>query len=90
MTQGSETEGEWVPIFDSSPMKDGMPPHFLLYLLNEQVGFVRRSKLMMASLWLQSQMVAAICLEEDPDLRERCKADHGRHLPRELGRVHAT
>lgn len=87
MTKSGETEYGWVPIFDFNPMKDGMPPHFLLYLLNEQAGFVRRSKLMMATMWLQSQMAASICLAEDPDLRRRCKADHCKHLPKELGQA---
>ena len=56
-----EPKGEWKTVFDAKPMADGMPSHFLLYLLNEQPTFVRHGKLLTASLWLQSQMVAAVC-----------------------------
>ena len=28
----------WKSIFDAKPMAEGMPPHFLLYLLNEKEG----------------------------------------------------
>ena len=68
-------------------MAEGMPPSFLLKLLNTQSAFVRHGKLLTASLWLQSQMVGAICLHDNPDLRSRCTVDNGRHLPTELGRA---
>lgn len=73
--------------FDAKPMAHGMPPMFLLQLLDKQPFFVRHSKLLTASLWLQSQMVGAICLQEDPALRERCTIENGRHMPAELGRA---
>ena len=76
-----------MPIFNSRPMAEGMPPSFLLKLLNTQSAFVRHGKLLTASLWLQSQMVGAICLHDNPDLRNRCTVDNGRHLPTELGRA---
>ena len=77
----------WRTIFDAKPMADGMPPMFLMKLLDKQPFFVRHSKLLTASLWLQSQMVGAICLQEDPALRERCTIENGRHLPAELGQA---
>ena len=73
-------------VIDAKPMAHGMPPMFLLQLLDKQPFFVRHSKLLTASLWLQSQMVGAICLQEDPALRERCTIENGRHMPAELGR----
>ena len=79
--------GQWRTIFDAKPMADGMPPMFLLKLLEKQPFFVRHSKLLTASLWLQSQMVGAICLQEDPALREMCLIENGRHMPAELGRA---
>ncbi len=82
-----EPKAVWKTVFDAKPMADGMPPHFLLYLLNEQPTFVRHGKLLTASLWLQSQMVAAVCLYDSPELRERCTIDNGRHLPSELTRA---
>ena len=78
---------EWRTVFDAKPMAHGMPPRFLLQLLDKQQFFVRHGKLLTASLWLQSQMVGAICLQNDANLRERCTVDHGRHLPAELGRA---
>ena len=77
----------WRTVFDAKPMADGMPPRFLLRLLDKQPFFVRHSKLLSASLWLQSQMVGAICLQDDPDLLERCTIENGRHLPTELARA---
>ena len=74
-------------VFDAKPMAEGMPPEFLLQLLNSQKAFVRHGKLLTASLWLQSQMVAAICLYDSPELRNRCIADNGKHLPAELGKA---
>ena len=74
-------------VFDAKPMAEGMPPHFLLTLLGSQAPFVRHGKLLTASLWLQSQMVGAICLHDSAELRERCTVDHGKHLPAELGRA---
>lgn len=68
-------------------MADGMQPSFLLYLLNEKEGFERLGKLLTAELWLQSQMVALICLQDSPDLRLRCSVDNGKHLPDELLRA---
>ena len=68
-------------------MADGMPPYFLLYLLNEKEGFARHGKLLTAALWLQSQMVALICLQDSQELRQRCTVDNGRHLPDELLRA---
>ena len=64
-----------------------MPPSFLLKLLDNQKVFVRHGKLLTASLWLQSQMAAMICLYEDSELRKRCIIDNGRHLPTELGQA---
>ena len=86
--QSSKAEYSWRTIFDAKPMADGMPPSFLLYLLNEKEGFARMGKLLTASLWLQSQMVSVICLQDSPELRQRCTIDNGRHLPNEL--LHAT
>ena len=77
----------WRTIFDAKPMANGMPPSFLLYLLNEKEGFARLGKLLTASVWLQSQMVALICLQDSPELRDRCTVDNGRHLPNELLRA---
>ncbi len=71
----------WKTVFDAAPMADGMPPHFLLYVLNEKEGFARYGKLVTATLWLQSQMVALVCLNEDAELRKLKDLDHGRHLP---------
>ena len=78
-------KGRWVTIFDAKPMAEGMPPQFLLQLLNTQKPFVRHGKLLTASLWLQSQMVGAVCLHDSLELRDRCTTDNGRHLPMELG-----
>ena len=83
----SKPEYAWKTIFDAKPMADGMPPSFLLYLLNEKEGFERLGKLLAAALWLQSQMVALICLHDSPDLRIRCTEDNGKHLPNELLRA---
>ena len=80
----SKPQYAWRTVLDAEPMADGMPPSFLLYLLNEKEGFARLGKLLTASLWLQSQMVALICLDESRELRERCTTDNGRHLPNEL------
>ena len=77
----------WKTIFDAKPMANGMPPSFLLYLLNEKDGLARHGKLLTAELWLQSQMVALICLQDSTDLRDRCTIDNGRHLPSELLRA---
>ena len=85
--ENSKPEYAWKTIFDAQPMANGMPPSFLLYLLNEKEGFARLGKLLTASLWLQSQMVALICLQDSPELRERCTVDNGRHLPNELLRA---
>ena len=79
----------WKTVFDASPMKDGMPPHFLLYLLNEKEGFARYGKLVAATFWLQSQMVALICVNEDEKLRQLNTVENGRHFPGAL-RVAAT
>ena len=68
-------------------MADGMPPSFLLYLLNEKEVFARHGKLLTAALWLQSQMVALICLQDSPELRNLSKIDNGRHLPAALSRA---
>ena len=86
----SQPQGKWVKVFDAKPMAEGMPPSFLLYLLNEQPTFVRHGKLLTASLWLQSQMVATICLHDSPELRDRCTIDNGKHLPTELSRATIT
>ena len=83
----TQPKPEWKTVFDAKPMAHGMPPRFLLQLLDKQQFFVRHGKLLTASLWLQSQMAGAICLQDDADLRERCTVDHGRHLPTELGRA---
>lgn len=80
-------EYAWKTVFDAKPMANGMPPSFLLYLLNEKEGFERLGKLLSAALWLQSQMVALICLQDSPELRIRCTVDNGRHLPDELLRA---
>ena len=77
----------WRTVFDAKPMADGMPPSFLLYLLNEKEGFARLGKLLTASLWLQSQMVALVYLQDSPELRRRCTVDNGKHLPSELLRA---
>ena len=77
----------WKTVFDAKPMADGMPPSFLLYLLNEKEGLARHGKLLTASLWLQSQMVALICLQDSPELRNLCTVDNGRHLPNELAKA---
>ena len=77
----------WKTLFDAKPMADGMPPHFLLYLLNEKEVFGRHGKLLTAALWLQSQMVSLICLHDSPELRELSTVDHGRHFPFELARA---
>ena len=74
----SKPEYAWRTIFDAEPMANGMPPSFLLYLLNEKEGLARLGKLLTASLWLQSQMVALICLEDSPELRDRCTVENGR------------
>ena len=84
----AKPEYAWKTVFDAQPMANGMPPSFLLYLLNEKEGLARLGKLVTASLWLQSQMVALICLQDNPELRDRCTVDNGRHLPNEL--LHAT
>ena len=83
----SRRKGQWKTIFDAKPMAEGMPPQYLLKLLNSQKPFVRHGKLLTASLWLQSQMVGAICLHDSPELRNRCTIDNGRHLPMELGKA---
>ena len=83
----SKPQYAWKTIFDAKPMANGMPPSFLLYLLNEKEGLARHGKLLTAELWLQSQMVALICLQDSPDLRNRCTIDNGRHLPNELLRA---
>lgn len=68
-------------------MADGMPPHFLQYLLNERQGFARHGKLLTATLWLQSQMVSLICLHENPQLIKRIEVENGRHFPFELAQA---
>ena len=83
----SKPKYAWRTIFDAKPMAEGMPPYFLLYLLNEKEGFARYGKLLTAALWLQSQMVALICLQDSAELRGRCTIDNGRHLPNELLRA---
>ena len=80
-------EHYWKMIFDAKPMANGMPPYFLMYLLNEKEVFARHGKLLTAALWLQSQMVSLICLQDDSELRRRCTVDNGRHLPGELVRA---
>ncbi len=83
-------KGAWKKMFfDSAPMVDGMPPHFLLYVLNEKEGFARYGKLVTATLWLQSQMVALICINEDAKLRQLNAVENGSHFPNAL-RVSAT
>ena len=82
-----QRKGEWQTIFDAKPMAEGMPPSFLLKLLNQQPVFVRHGKLLTALIWLQSQMIGAICLHESSDLRRRCKKDNGKHLPTALGQA---
>ena len=61
-----------------------MPSHFLLYLLNEQPLFARFGKLVTASLWLQSQMAAAIAIDENPDLKKLIDEEHGKNFPSAL------
>ena len=78
---------QWEVLFDAQPMAKGMPPHFLMFLLNEQDVFARFGKLLTAHIWLQSQMAALICLESDPELKNRCLADNTKHLPEELHRA---
>ena len=80
-TSQTAPTGTWKTVFDAAPMAEGMPPHFLLYVLNEKEGFARFGKLVTATLWLQSQMVALICLYEDAELRKLKDVDHGRYLP---------
>ena len=70
--------------FDTSPMISGMPTYFLLYVLNEKEGFARYGKLITATLWLQSQMVALVCVHEDEGLRQLYTVDHGSRFPRAL------
>ena len=77
----STQQGSWKTIFDAAPMANGMPPYFLLYVLNEKEGFARYGKLVTASLWLQSQMAAALCVEESSRLRSLITKEHGRHFP---------
>lgn len=77
----------WKQIFDGKPMADGMPPHFLLYLLNEKEVFERHGKLLTAAVWLQSQMVALICLQDSPELRNLHTVENGRHLPAALAQA---
>ena len=77
----------WKQIFDGKPMADGMPPHFLLYLLNEKDVFERHGKLLTAAVWLQSQMVALICLQDSPELRNLHAIENGRHLPAALAQA---
>ena len=83
----SQTQYGWKAVFDAGQMAEGMPPDFLVKLLFQEHGFVRHGQLLMASLWLQSQMVGLISLDDSPDLLARCKTDNGRHLPTELGRA---
>lgn len=80
----SEPQYAWKQIFDAAPMANGMPSHFLLYILNEKEGLVRFGKLVTASLWLQSQMAALLCIEERPSLRDLHSTENGRHFPRAL------
>lgn len=87
LRQGDKPKAVWRTAFDAKPMANGMPPSFLLYLLNEKDGLARHGKLLTAALWLQSQMAALICLQESPELRERCTVENGRHLPNELLRA---
>lgn len=68
-------------------MAEGMPPDFLVKSLYQEPGLVRHSQLLMASLWLQSQMAGLICLHDDSDLLTRCTIENGRHLPAELGQA---
>ena len=83
----STAEGQWRTLFDASPMAKGMPPHFLMYLLNEKQGLARHGKLLTATLWLQSQMVALVCLYENSELLQLAQVEHGRYFPYELARV---
>ena len=78
------TEYGWKTIFNGQPMAEGMPANFLLYLLNEKEGFVRLGKLVTATLWLQSQMVALICVNENAELRRQHTVDHGKGFPAAL------
>ena len=78
---------QWKTIFDAEPMAEGMPPSFLMYLLNERDVFSRVGKLLTAHIWLQSQMAALICLEIDPSLMSRCLVDDMKHLPEHLHRA---
>ncbi len=82
-----QPEYGWKPVFNAGRMAEGMPPDFLLNLLYQEPGFVRHSQLLMASLWLQSQMVGLICLNDRPELLARCKTENGKYLPEELGRA---
>ena len=78
---------KWRTVFDASRMAEGMPPDFLVKSLYQEPGLVRHSQLLMASLWLQSQMAGLICLHDDSDLLTRCTIENGRHLPAELGQA---
>lgn len=78
---------EWRTVFDASHMAEGMPPDFLVKTLYQEPGLVRHSQLLMASLWLQSQMAGLICLHDDSELLARCRIENGRHLPAELARA---
>ena len=80
-SQGEQPKGEWRTAFDASPMAEGMNLHFLLYVLNEKEEFARYGKLLTATMWLQSQMVALISLKEKPELRALQTVDNGRHFP---------
>ena len=42
---------------------------FMFHVINEQEEFARLGKLLVASVWLQSQMAALICLHKDEELR---------------------
>ncbi len=70
-------------------MSEGMPPHFLLYLLNERLPMVRYGKLAAAHLWLQSQMAAAICLHQSEELRELYTVENGQRFPYALAEAAA-
>ncbi len=77
----------WKKFFDAKPMADGMPPSFLLYLLNERDVFERHGKLLTAALWLQSQLVSLICLSDDSELQRLTTLEHGRYFPYALARA---
>lgn len=77
----------WRKVFDASRMAEGMPPDFLVKTLYQEPGLVRHGQLLMASLWLQSQMAGLICLHDDAELLARCRIENGRHLPTEVGRA---